>query len=400
MFAVLARYFKEVALGSRRSSPLFAGGTRGGNDPPTAPYVAAPPGTAALRHRQHLGHGTAQELDAMSQVETEAKPIVTRNQALGWLRQMLLIRRFEERAEMMYQKGRVGGFFHQYSGQEPVAVGSIGVLREDDYVITAYRDHGHALARGMEAKGLMAELLGKSTGCSRGKGGSMHFFDAEKGFLGGHAIVGSHIPLATGVGFAIKYKGEDRVCICYFGDGAMNQGAVHEALNMAGLWKLPVIYVIENNLYAMGTSLSRSSAVRDLTVRGGTAYGIPGFSINGNDLELMARTTREAANRARAGEGPTFIEAQTYRFKGHSISDPAKYRLKDELDVAHQNDPIHVYENVLRERGWIDDATIQRFRDEVKHEVDESIEFAEQSPLPPLEAVYEDVSVAPYIPQE
>ncbi len=173
----------------------------------------------------------------MSQVETEAKPIVTRNQALGWLRQMLLIRRFEERAEMMYQKGRVGGFFHQYSGQEPVAVGSIGVLREDDYVITAYRDHGHALARGMEAKFLMAELLGKATGCSRGKGGSMHFFDAEKGFLGGHAIVGSHIPLATGVGFAIKYKGEDRVCICYFGDGAMNQGAVHEALNSAACVK-------------------------------------------------------------------------------------------------------------------------------------------------------------------
>jgi pyruvate dehydrogenase E1 component alpha subunit len=400
MFAVLARYLKEVALGSKRSSPLFAGGTEGENDPLTAPHVAASRGKATLRQRQQPGHRTAQELDAMSQVETEAKPIVTRNQALGWLRQMLLIRRFEERAEMMYQKGRVGGFFHQYSGQEPVAVGSIGVLREDDYVITAYRDHGHALARGMEAKFLMAELLGKATGCSRGKGGSMHFFDAEKGFLGGHAIVGSHIPLATGVGFAIKYKGEDRVCICYFGDGAMNQGAVHEALNMAGLWKLPVIYVIENNLYAMGTSLSRSSAVRDLTVRGGTAYGIPGFSINGNDLELMARTTREAANRARAGEGPTFIEAQTYRFKGHSISDPAKYRLKDELDVAHQNDPIHVYENVLRERGWIDDATIERFRDEVKREVDESIEFAEQSPLPPLEAVYEDVSVAPYIPQE
>ncbi len=336
----------------------------------------------------------------MSQVETEAKPAVTRNQALGWLRQMLLIRRFEERAEMMYQKGRIGGFFHQYSGQEPVAVGSIGVLREDDYVITAYRDHGHALARGMEAKSAMAELLGKATGCSKGKGGSMHFFDAEKGFLGGHAIVGSHIPLATGVGFAIKYRGEDRVCICYFGDGAMNQGSFHEALNMASLWKLPVIYVVENNMYAMGTSLSRSSSVHDLTVRGGTAYGIPGISINGNDIELMAKTTREAAARARAGEGPTFIEAQTYRFKGHSISDPAKYRLKDELEKAHKNDPIVIYEHVLKERGWIDDATIERFRDEVKHEIEESIEFAESSPEPPLDALYEDVSVAPHIPQE
>jgi pyruvate dehydrogenase E1 component alpha subunit len=281
-----------------------------------------------------------------------------------------------------------------------VAVGSIGVLREDDYVITAYRDHGHALARGMEAKAAMAELLGKVTGCSKGKGGSMHFFDAEKGFLGGHAIVGSHIPLATGVGFAIKYRGEDRVCICYFGDGAINQGSVHEAMNMAALWKLPVLYVVENNLYAMGTALSRSSAVRDLTARGGTAYGIPGLSINGNDIELMARTTREAANRARAGEGPTFIEAQTYRFKGHSISDPAKYRLKDELEEAHRNDPIHIYENVLKERGWIDDATIERFREEVKHEIDESIAFAEQSEPPPLESLYEDVTVAAHIPQE
>jgi pyruvate dehydrogenase E1 component alpha subunit len=336
----------------------------------------------------------------MSQVELEAKPIVTRNQAVGWLRQMMLIRRFEERAEMMYQKGRIGGFFHQYSGQEPVAVGSIGVLREDDYVITAYRDHGHALARGMEAKSLMAELLGKATGCSKGKGGSMHFFDAEKGFLGGHAIVGSHIALATGVGFAIKYRGEDRVCICYFGDGAINQGVFHEAMNMAGLWKLPVIYVVENNLYAMGTSLSRSSAVTELTARGGTAYGMPGIQINGNNLELMAQTTRDAAARARAGHGPTFIEAQTYRFKGHSISDPAKYRLKVELDEAHKKDPIHAYESVLKERGWVDDATIERFRDEVKREVDESIEFAEQSPEPTLEAVYEDVSVAPHIPQE
>lgn len=336
----------------------------------------------------------------MSQVQTEAKPVVTRNQALGWLRQMMLIRRFEERAEMMYQKQRIGGFFHQYSGQEPVAVGSIGVLREDDYVITAYRDHGHALARGMEARAAMAELLGKATGCSRGKGGSMHFFDAEKGFLGGHAIVGSHIPLAAGVAFAIKYRGGDQVCLCYFGDGAINQGSFHEALNMAAMWKLPVVYIVENNRYAMGTSLARSSAVRDLTIRGATAYGIPGYSINGNDIELMAKTTREAVARARAGQGPSFIDAQTYRFKGHSISDPAKYRLKEELDEAHKNDPIVVYQTLLKERGWLDDATIERFTDEVKHEIDESIEFAEQSEPTPAEALYQDVTVAPHIPQE
>src|SRR6516162_10176830 len=290
----------------------------------------------------------------MAQVQAEAKPIVNRTQALVWLRQMMLIRRFEERAEMLYQKGnKIGGFFHQYSGQEPVAVGSIGVLRENDYVITAYRDHGHALARGVSAKALMAELLGKVTGCSRGKGGSMHFFDAEKGFLGGHAIVGSHVPLAAGVAFALKYRGEDRVCVCYFGEGAINQGSVHEALNMAGLWKLPVILIVENNQYAMGTSLERSTAVQELQLRAATAYGIPGITINGNDIELMAKTTREAANRALAGEGPTFNEAQTYRYKGHSISDPGKYRRRDELDSAMKNDPIVVYQNVLKQRGWI-----------------------------------------------
>jgi pyruvate dehydrogenase E1 component alpha subunit len=339
----------------------------------------------------------------MAQVQTEAKPvpIVNRTQAQVWLRKMMLIRRFEERAEMLYQKGdRIGGFFHQYSGQEPVAVGSIGVLNENDYVITAYRDHGHALARGMSAKAGMAELLGKGTGCSRGKGGSMHFFDAEKGFLGGHAIVGSHIPLAAGVALASKYRGDQRVCLCYFGDGAMNQGAFHEAFNMAALWKLPVIYIVENNLYAMGTSLARSSAVVDLTIRGATAYGIPGYSINGNDIELMAKTTREAVNRARAGEGPSFIDAQTYRYKGHSISDPGKYRQKEELDSAIRNDPILVYQGILKERNWIDQESIDRMQESVKQEIEEAIEFAEQSEPPPLDALYEDITIAPFIPQE
>jgi pyruvate dehydrogenase E1 component alpha subunit len=337
----------------------------------------------------------------MVQVQTEAKPIVNRTQALVWLRQMMLIRRFEERAEMLYQKGdKIGGFFHQYSGQEPVAVGSIGVVRENDYIMTAYRDHGHALARGMSAKSAMAELLGKAAGCSKGKGGSMHFFDVEKGFLGGHAIVGSHIPLATGVGFAIKYRGEDRVCMCYMGDGAINQGVVHEALNMAAIWKLPMIYIIENNQYAMGTSVARSSAVLDLTVRCAVPYGIPGHQINGNDVELMAKTTREAANRARAGDGPTVIEARTYRYKGHSISDPAKYRHKEELDSAVRNDPILVYQNILKERGWIDQEAIDRMLENVKQEVEESIEFADQCDQPASDSLYEDITVAPFIPQE
>lgn len=328
-------------------------------------------------------------------------PIINNpSQALSWLYQMLLIRRFEERSAMLYQNQKIGGFCHLYSGQEAVAVGSIGVLREDDYVITAYRDHGHALARGMDAKPAMAELLGKQTGCSKGKGGSMHFFDAARGFLGGHAIVGSHIPLATGVAFASKYRGEDRVCLCYFGDGAMNQGSMHEAFNMASMWKLPAIYIVENNMMAMGTHLHRSSSLLDLTIRGGTAYGMPGVLVDANDVEEMAQATLEAAQRARAGEGPTFIEAKTYRFRGHSMSDPAKYRTREELDRAKERDPIVLYETILKERGWVDDAQLSQLHDQVKQEIEEAIEFAENSPEPPIEAMYEDISVAPYIPQE
>ncbi len=336
----------------------------------------------------------------MAPAQTEAKPIVTRNQAVGWLRQMLLIRRFEERSAMLYQQGQIGGFCHLYSGQESVAVGSIGVLREDDYVITAYRDHGHAIARGMDPKLGMAEMLGKASGCSKGKGGSMHFFDAEKGFLGGHAIVGSHLPLAAGVAFAIKYRGGDQVCICYFGDGAMDQGALHEAFNIASLWKLPVIYVVENNLMSMGTQLHRHSWTTDLTVRGGPAYGMPGLHVDGNDIEEMARVTREATGRARAGEGPSFIEAKTYRFRGHSMSDPMKYRSKDEAEKAKERDPIVLYESLLKERGWIDEAGLQELHDKVKQEIDEAITFAQEAPEPDLDAVYDDITSAPFIPQE
>jgi pyruvate dehydrogenase E1 component alpha subunit len=336
----------------------------------------------------------------MAHAETDAKPITTRHQALGWLRQMLLIRRFEERSAMLYQQGKIGGFCHLYSGQEAVAVGSIGVLREDDYVITAYRDHGHALARGMDPKAGMAEMLGKAAGCSKGKGGSMHFFDAEKGFLGGHAIVGSHIPLAAGVAFAIKYRGGDQVCLCFFGDGAMDQGSLHETFNMASLWKLPVIYIVENNYMSMGTQLHRHSCLLDLTIRGGTAYGIPGVAVDGNDVEAVAATTREAIARARSGDGPTFIEARTYRFRGHSMSDPMKYRTREEAEKARERDPIILYESQLKERGWIDEPGIEQMHEAVKAEIDEAIEFAIQAPEPPVEDLYEDITVAPHIPQE
>jgi pyruvate dehydrogenase E1 component alpha subunit len=349
--------------------------------------------------RDGLSH---EEQDFMaSATTTEAKIApVTKAQGLEWLRQMLLIRRFEERSAMLYQNQLIGGFCHLYSGQEPVAVGSIGALRDDDYVITAYRDHGHALARGMDPKAAMAEMLGKAAGCSKGKGGSMHFFDAKRHFMGGHAIVGSHVPVAAGIAFGAKYKGTDQVCICFFGDGAFDQGSIHETFNMASLWKLPVIYIVENNMMSMGTHLHRHSWTTDLAARGGPPYGMPGHSISGNDVEAMYETMSECVERARAGEGPSFIEAKTYRFRGHSMSDPAKYRTKEELEQAKERDPIVLWETICLERGWTTPEEVERLHDDIKEQIENAIEFAKNTPEPPLEAVYEDISVGPYIPQE
>ena len=397
MFAVLARIFRG-ALGrpvgrlTPPPEPYHPNGSPGGDDSRAVPTLET--------NRTPPGLGNIEEFESMAPAQTEVMPTVTRSLALGWLRQMLLIRRFEERSAMLYQNEKIGGFCHLYSGQESVAVGSIGVLREDDYVITAYRDHGHALARGMEPKFAMAELLGKANGCSKGKGGSMHFFDAEKGFLGGHAIVGSHIPIAAGVAFAIKYKGGDQVCLCYFGDGAMDQGALHEAFNMASLWKLPVVYIVENNMMSMGTQLHRHSWTTDLTVRGGPAYGMPGILIDANDIEEMARVTREAVARARAGEGPTFLEAKTYRFRGHSMSDPMKYRSKEEAEKARERDPIVRYETILKERGWIDEAELETLHEKIRQEINEVIAFAENAPEPEPSALFEDITAAPFVPQE
>lgn len=319
---------------------------------------------------------------------------------LSLYRDMLRIRRFEEEAARAYTRGKIGGFLHLYIGQEAVAVGAISAVAPTDYVVATYREHGHYLARVGDMNTAMAELFGKVTGCSRGKGGSMHFFDAEKGFLGGHAIVGSHIPLAAGVAFAIKYRGGDQVCLCFFGDGAMDQGSLHETFNMASLWKLPVIYIVENNYMSMGTQLHRHSCLLDLTIRGGTAYGIPGVAVDGNDVEAVAATTREAIARARSGDGPTFIEARTYRFRGHSMSDPMKYRTREEAEKARERDPIILYESQLKERGWIDEPGIEQMHEAVKAEIDEAIEFAIQAPEPPVEDLYEDITVAPHIPQE
>jgi pyruvate dehydrogenase E1 component alpha subunit len=317
---------------------------------------------------------------------------------MDWYRQMSLIRQFEVRCAQSYQQQKVGGFCHLYVGQEAVAVGSIAATRPTDYVITAYRDHGHAIARGMELTSLFAELYGKESGCSHGKGGSMHFFDKEKNFFGGHAIVAGHVPLAVGLGWAAKYRKEDRVTLCYFGDGAMNQGSFHEALNLAGLFKLPILFLVENNGYGMGTHVHRASAVADLRLRTEDAYGIPGKDVDGMDCVAMYKMTAAAADYCRAGKGSIFLEVKTYRYRGHSMSDPQKYRTKDEVTKFQQHDPIGRLEKVLRDKGLLDDARVQAFNDEIHAYVESAHAQADAAPFPAREDIWKDVYAKPYGP--
>ncbi len=310
------------------------------------------------------------------------------------LRSMLLQRRFEERTAEAYALGRIGGFCHLYIGQEAVSTGTISVLRPDDYVITTYRDHGQALAKGITPRAVMAELFGKADGCSRGKGGSMHLFDRNVNFLGGHGIVGAHVPLATGVGFAIKYRGGDQVCICFMGESVVNTGAFHEALNMAGLWKLPVVYIIENNRYGMGTALERASAIHDVYERG-AAYNMPRSQCDGQDVFAMRKAVQEAVDRARKESVPTLLEARTYRFMGHSMSDAVSgtYRTKAELEEWQQRDPIVLLRMQMQEKGELTEDALKKLDDEIKAQVQDAIDFAEKSPEPPAEALFEDVLV-------
>lgn len=313
-----------------------------------------------------------------------------------WLRQMLLIRRFEEKAGEAYSLGKIGGFCHLYIGQEAVAVGAIAALRPDDYVICSYREHGHALARGLSARSVMAELFGKATGCSAGKGGSMHLFDASLGFLGGHAIVGSHIPVAAGVAFAIKYRGGDQVCACFFGEAAANIGAFHEALNMASLWQLPAVFLCENNGYGMGTAIARAAAVQDLSVRG-TSYGMPAHAVDGQDVLAVYDATVEAVARARAGSGPTLLEVRTYRYVGHSMSDAAHgtYRSREEVEEYRRRDPIQVLADRMKAGRSLTDEELAALDREVQDVVDDAAGFAEASPDPEPEALFTDVYAPP-----
>ena len=307
-------------------------------------------------------------------------------------RQMLLIRRFEERSAQEYGKSKIGGFCHLYIGQEAVGVGAIAALREDDYIFSAYRDHGHAIARGMEPKVVMAELFGKFTGCSKGVGGSMHMFDASKGFMGGYGIVGGHVPLASGTAFASKYLGKDSVTVCFFGEAAANQGVFHETLNLAALWKLPVVFICENNRFGMGTAVERSTAVWDIYQKA-SAYDITRQWVDGMDVLEMYRVVKEAVDRARKTCAPTMLEARTYRFRGHSMSDPihGHYRTKDEVEEQKKSDPIPAFGHEMLEAGILSQPVIDEMELEIKKIVDESVEFAEHSPEPPADFLYENV---------
>ncbi|HYE44962.1 MAG TPA: pyruvate dehydrogenase (acetyl-transferring) E1 component subunit alpha, partial [Caulobacter sp.] len=289
-----------------------------------------------------------------------------REQLLKYYRDMLLIRRFEERAGQLYGMGLIGGFCHLYIGQEAIAVGMEAIRKPGDQIITGYRDHGHMLAAGMESREVMAELTGRVGGSSKGKGGSMHMFSTEAGFYGGHGIVGAQVSLGTGLALANKYRQNGNVAFAYFGDGAANQGQVYESFNMAQLWALPVVYVIENNQYAMGTSIERSASETRLHKRG-ISFQIPGEEVDGMDVEAVAAAGAKAAEHARSGQGPYILEMKTYRYRGHSMSDPAKYRTKEELEEAKARDPILVYEGLLKERGWVDEATVDELHETIKH---------------------------------
>ncbi|MDK9697465.1 MAG: pyruvate dehydrogenase (acetyl-transferring) E1 component subunit alpha [Siculibacillus sp.] len=322
--------------------------------------------------------------------ETGPAPF-SKSEELHAYRMMLLIRRFEEKAGQMYGMGLIGGFCHLYIGQEAVVVGMQMAMEEGDQFITSYRDHGHMLAAGMSANGVMAELTGRRSGYSKGKGGSMHMFSVEKQFFGGHGIVGAQVPLGTGLGFANRYRKNGKVAIAFFGDGAANQGQVYESFNMAELWKLPVVYVIENNRYAMGTAVNRSSSQTDFSKRG-VSFGIPGEQVDGMDVRAVKEASARALDFARSGQGPYILEMQTYRYRGHSMSDPAKYRSKEEVQkMRNEHDPIEQVRNRLLASGLVDEEELKKIDAEVRSIVQESAEFAQNDPEPDVSELWTDI---------
>lgn len=318
-----------------------------------------------------------------------SKPKYSKELYLKWYEQMLLIRRFEEKALMMYGQQKIRGFCHVYIGQEAITAGMESVLTKDDCIVTAYRQHGTALGRGVTPNQAMAELFGKETGIVGGKGGSMHFFSKENNYFGGNGIVGAQIPIGAGIGFAEKYRGTDNLCVTMFGDGAARQGALHEAFNMAMTWKLPVLFVCENNGYAMGTSVERTSNVIDMH-RMGDGYGMPNEQVDGMQPETVYEAISKAAKHIRSGKGPYYLEIKTYRYKGHSVSDPAKYRTKDELNDYKEKDPIKVTEKRILENKMATEADIKAIKAKVKKLVEDAVKFAEESDYPDGAGLYED----------
>ncbi|MEM8954963.1 MAG: pyruvate dehydrogenase (acetyl-transferring) E1 component subunit alpha [Verrucomicrobiota bacterium] len=317
----------------------------------------------------------------MTEVQTDPNTVTTAE--LQMLRDMLDIRAFEERAAQQYQMGKIGGFCHLYIGQEAVIVGSVAAIKPEDYIITAYRDHGHALARGTTMNACMAELFGKETGCSKGLGGSMHFFDKDNNMFGGHAIVGAHIPLGAGLAFASRYRNEDRVTLCYFGDGAIHQGAFHEAFNLATLWELPVLYICENNGYAMGTSVDRSTALEEIHHRG-RGYNMEHSAVDGMDVRAVRDHVANIVHDMRQTHKPHFLEIRTYRYRGHSMSDPANYRTKQEVARAKEGDPILTFRDQLISEGSLTEEEFKAMQKTSRDAASQSVTFADNSPDPPL----------------
>lgn len=319
-----------------------------------------------------------------------AKEKFNKETYLNWYEQMMMMRRFEEKCAQLYGQQKIKGFCHLYIGQEAVVAGLMSAITKDDKVITAYRDHGHALGCGITPNAIMAELYGKVTGCSKGKGGSMHLFSKEHNFFGGHGIVGGQIPLGAGIAMAEQYNGTKNVCVCFMGDGAVRQGSLNETFNMAMLWKLPVIFVCENNGYAMGTSVQRTTNLEDI-YKLGLAYDMPCGPVDGMQCETVHDAFEEAVARARKGDGPTFLEIRTYRYRGHSMSDPAKYRTKEEVEEYKAKDPIEMVKATILKKKWATEKELEAMEDKIMAEVNESVEFAENSPFPAPEDLYADV---------
>jgi pyruvate dehydrogenase E1 component alpha subunit len=325
------------------------------------------------------------------------KSTFSKEQYLAWYESMLLMRKFEEKLSQLYIQRQFGGFLHLYIGQEAVVAGAVSATLPEDKMITAYRCHAHPLGRGTEPKYMMAELYGKTTGLSKGKGGSMHMFDISKHVYGGHGIVGGQIPLGAGLAFADKYKGNNNVTLCSMGDGAVRQGALHEAFNMSMLWKLPVIYIIENNMYAMGTSVERTSNVTDLT-KLGLSYDMPSESVDGMDVEAVHHAVAKAVKHCRDGKGPYLLEMETYRFKGHSMSDPRKYRTKAEEEEFQNEDPIEKVLKTIKDNKLATDKQLDEISLKIKKKIEDAIKFAEESPLPKPEDMYNEIYAEPNYP--